>query len=169
MSSRSPWRRRLRATCLGLTILATSGSGRPPSQGGGSCSSTMRRVSAAAVGAGGEVEGRLAGGGWRLTSPGGRRGVLPGQVLQGLVSRSPSTFGPGQGSTALRAAGHRSAPRRTSDVVGGAVLRRDQVLSRSSHMETWILFLRGRCCDTRPRVHATVNEGFWTNLLRFST
>ena len=31
-------------------------------------------------------------GGWRLASPGGRRGVLPGQVLQGLASRSPSTF-----------------------------------------------------------------------------
>ena len=67
MSSRSPWRRRLRATCLGLTIPATSGSGRPPSGGGGSCSSTMRVSGGTSpYGGGGWRGGGRAAGGWRL-------------------------------------------------------------------------------------------------------
>ena len=51
-----------------------------------------------------------------------------------LWSRSSSNLaGPGQGSTALRGAGHRSAPRRKSDVVWG---RRSPTSSFSSHCLT---------------------------------
>ena len=52
---------------------------------------------------------------------------------------------------------------------GSAVLRRDEARA----VLTWKLghFLRAPLClaVTRPRVLASVDEGFWTNFLRFST
>ena len=50
---------------------------------------------------------------------------------------------------------------------GGAVLRREQVARAVLTWKSWTSFLRARCCDSRPRVHAIVNGGYWTKFLRF--
>ena len=124
--------------------------------GGGGCSApTSTGILVWRRGRAGEC-----GGGWRLASPGGRRGVLPGQGSAASCGADsgvalPSLV-PGQGSTALRGAGHRGAPRRKSDVGWERRPPTWSSLSRSSHLETWTLFLRARCCDTLPTCHATV-------------
>ena len=103
------------------------------------------------AGAGGEVEGRLAAGvSWRSSWCSPRTGSA-GSREQITVD----FFGPGHGSTTLRRARHRSAPRRKSDVDGGAVLRRDQVCRA---VLTW------KPGGTLPTCHATVYGYFWKNL-----
>ena len=103
--------------------------------------------------------GRRAGGCWRLCEG---LGSLPEQGPAAFCRAQSRRQGGGQGSTALRGAGPRSAGRRACGSLAwvcGAVLRCVAALGRARAFLMWKFghyFCELQLADTRPRVHAIV-------------
>ena len=87
-----------------------------------------------------------------------------------LCGADPRRQGGGQGSTALRGAGPRSAPRLSRAVwrgSGGAVLRRGQAARALAPKPAQYFYELFFWPDTCP-LFATVYAGFWKNFVRLS-